>query len=508
MTTPATTKTDLLLLGLLLDRPMHGYELYQQIQAEGIDAWYNISAAGVYYSLRKLRDQGSVAESRQHRGGSSHKSIYRLMDKGRSAFFEAMDTELASQEDTCLDYDLVIYLLNRIPLQRAILQLQKRQSHLAAESKKVQAGLAAERDNGSSPLKIAIMDHKRRFIAMESDWLADVIRSVQAESDTSSVHDRDHHGLMSLSGDLGDLHLPDMFRLIVSGRHSGTLSVTDGTETRTLSFEDGQPVCASYLHRGAPPVPQTSCDEVLQGLCELFRWREGRFSFDQTRGCQDWCVPVECSTEELILRGCRKVDNWDIIQRLVPSADTIFELGSAYQHLDRLTLVPVEEQVLAAVDGIKDVGSIARDSNMTLFDTSRAMYCLAAIGVLRTADLDKIRLRHVFREIAELMCGSTLAWRSSPDDRSCEEEVSTLCKDMNICLEQGTIRDETDPQLETDELQETYQRFLQEQFKVVSRRFGQANARQSYEQTLYQLAPELQDVANRYGFDRIVASSQ
>ena len=83
MNTPATTKTDLLLLGLLLDRPMHGYELYQQIQAEGIDGWFNISAAGVYYSLRKLRDQGLVAESRQRGGGSARKSIYRLTEKGR-----------------------------------------------------------------------------------------------------------------------------------------------------------------------------------------------------------------------------------------------------------------------------------------------------------------------------------------------------------------------------------------------------------------------------------------
>ena len=124
MSTPAATKTDLLLLGLLLDRPMHGYELYQQIQAEGIDAWFNISAAGVYYSLRKLRDQGLVAESRQHRGGSTRKSIYRLTDKGRTAFFEAMETELASQEETYLDYDLAIYLLNRMPLQRAIPRLE------------------------------------------------------------------------------------------------------------------------------------------------------------------------------------------------------------------------------------------------------------------------------------------------------------------------------------------------------------------------------------------------
>ena len=51
MGAPTTTKIDLLLLGLLLDRPMHGYELYRQIQAEEIDAWFNVSMAGVYCNL-------------------------------------------------------------------------------------------------------------------------------------------------------------------------------------------------------------------------------------------------------------------------------------------------------------------------------------------------------------------------------------------------------------------------------------------------------------------------
>ena len=66
------------------------------------------------------------------------------------------------------------------------------------------------------------------------------------------------------------------------------------------------------------------------------------------------------------------------------------------------------------MDGVKDVATIARELDLTLFETSRAFYCLAAIGVLRAADLDKIRLRRVFREIAELMCSSTIAWRAAP----------------------------------------------------------------------------------------------
>ena len=50
--------------------------------------------------------------------------------------------------------------------------------------------------------------------------------------------------------------------------------------------------------------------------------------------------------EDLILCGCRWVDNWAIIQRLVPSADTIFELGTASRRLDDLGLTPIEERIV------------------------------------------------------------------------------------------------------------------------------------------------------------------
>jgi DNA-binding PadR family transcriptional regulator len=503
MSTPTATKTDLLLLGLLLDRPMHGYELYQQIQAEGIDDWFSVSAAGVYYSLRKLRDQGLVGESRQPRGGSSRKSIYRLTENGRTTFFSVMEAELASQDKPYLDYDLGIYLLNRLPHQRAMPQMEKRQAFLDDQAQAAQVALKAERANRNSPLALAILDHRRRFLRMEQDWLADVICSIQEESEVCSSEDPARQRLMILGGDLRDFHLPDLIHLIVSGQHSGTLTITDGTEIRTLSFEEGQPVYASYLPRGEPPAPLTSCDQVLEGLCELFRWQQGRFTFDQRMGHQDWYVPVECSAEELILRGCRKVDNWDIIQRLVPAADTIFEPGSAYARLDRLALTPIEERVVAAVDGVRDVTTIARNLDQTLFETSRALYCLTAIAVLRTADLDKIRVRRAFREIAQLMCNSTLAWRPTPDDRSCEEEVNERCRHLPIRLEMGRIEDRVDPQLRVDELKETYHLFLREQFQVISRRFGQANAHQAFEQSLRQLAPELQDVAKRHGFHRL-----
>jgi DNA-binding PadR family transcriptional regulator len=506
MVTTSATKTDLLLLGLLLDRPMHGYELYQQIQSEGIANWYTISAAGVYYSLHKLRDQGAVAESRQPKGESARKAIYRITEKGRNTFFEAMDEELASQDEVSLDYDLVVFLLNKLPSRRVIDRMEKRQAFLADQATSVQTAVSRHRQEDGPPLTLAILDHRRRFLAMEQDWLTDIICSIKEESEACSAKDRLERGLMSLSGDLGDFHLPDLFSLIVTGQHSGTLSVTDGADIRSLTFEQGQPVSASHLKRGEDPIPLTSCEQVLEGLCELFRWREGRFVFDQRMIYQDYSVPVDCTAEDLILRGCRKVDTWDIIQQLVPSADTIFEMGSAAPDLSRLSLTPTEQMIVQATDGVRDVASIARNLDLTLFETSRAIYCLAAVGVLRTADLDRIRMRRVFREIAELMCAKTIPWRATPEDRTCEEQVNDLSRHLSIRLDGGRVQDETDPKLAIDELQDAYRCFLQNQFTVVSRSFGHTNARTSYRQALSQLAPELQDAAKRYGFHEVVTN--
>ena len=504
MNTPATTKTDLLLLGLLLDRPMHGYDLYQMIKHEGIDGWFSISAAGVYYSLRKLRDQGLVVESRQRRGGSASKSIYRLTGNGRTAFVDAMEAELSSQEESCLDYDLPIYLLNKLPVDRALPPLERREAFLAEQLEKAQAAVAAQKARGSSSLKLAILEHRHRFLEMEKAWLADVTATIRQESeDRAEPGDGPHQGLMVLNGDLRSFHLPDLLYLIISGQHSGSLRVTDGAETRTLVFAEGKLECASCQHRGAPSAATSSCEEVLSGLCDVFRWQQGRFTFDQSGEPAAGCVPVECSVEELILRGCRKVDSWSIIQQLVPSDEIIFEVGPNLQHLQQMAPTETEDRVVAAVDGVKDVAAIARELDLTLFEASRVFYCLTAIGVLQTADVDKILLRRAFREITELMCRSTLTWRSSQDVYTCEQEVNERTESLPISLVDGRIQDQVDRQMETDELKEMYTRFLTEQFAVVSNRFGRTNAQQSFDQALRQLAPELQTVARRHGLDRL-----
>ena len=54
----ALTVPDLVVLSLLAERPMHGYEVIRELERRQIRDWANVSRPQVYYSLDKLQRLG------------------------------------------------------------------------------------------------------------------------------------------------------------------------------------------------------------------------------------------------------------------------------------------------------------------------------------------------------------------------------------------------------------------------------------------------------------------
>lgn len=57
----ALTTADLILLSLLAERPMHGYELSGEYERQEVADWASVSKAQVYYAIRKLAGLGLIA---------------------------------------------------------------------------------------------------------------------------------------------------------------------------------------------------------------------------------------------------------------------------------------------------------------------------------------------------------------------------------------------------------------------------------------------------------------
>src|SRR5271168_2430286 len=88
------TTPDLVLLSLLAERPMHGYQANAELERRQIRDWAGVSRPQVYYSLDKLARLGMIRDA-TNRGpaGGPERSVFATSAKGRAALAEALDRD-------------------------------------------------------------------------------------------------------------------------------------------------------------------------------------------------------------------------------------------------------------------------------------------------------------------------------------------------------------------------------------------------------------------------------
>jgi DNA-binding PadR family transcriptional regulator len=97
----ALTTPDLVLLSLLAERPMHGYQANLELERREIRDWAEISRPMIYYSLEKLARAGLIqsAETNEPTGGPE-RSTFETTAKGREALANALEqTDWSTQRE-------------------------------------------------------------------------------------------------------------------------------------------------------------------------------------------------------------------------------------------------------------------------------------------------------------------------------------------------------------------------------------------------------------------------
>jgi DNA-binding PadR family transcriptional regulator len=90
----ALTTPDLVLLSLLAERPMHGYQANLLLEQRQVRDWAGISRPQVYYSLEKLLRTGLLreVEGREAAAGPERR-VVATTAKGRAALADALERE-------------------------------------------------------------------------------------------------------------------------------------------------------------------------------------------------------------------------------------------------------------------------------------------------------------------------------------------------------------------------------------------------------------------------------
>jgi len=90
----ALTTPDLVLLSLLAERPMHGYQANLELERRQIRDWAGISRPQVYYSLEKLARAGMIrAGETDEPAAGPERSTFETTAKGHAALAAALERE-------------------------------------------------------------------------------------------------------------------------------------------------------------------------------------------------------------------------------------------------------------------------------------------------------------------------------------------------------------------------------------------------------------------------------
>ncbi len=123
--------------------------------------------------------------------------------------------------------------------------------------------------------------------------------------------------------------------------------------------------------------------QVEETIYDLLAWDEGYFHFEETDDTPEG--PIRIRVDSLLMEGARRLDEWTRLESRVPSPDAVPTLLAAGESAT-VDLRPDEWEVLAEVDGERDLRLIAASLGRSAFDVAKIAYGLASMEVIEVRE--------------------------------------------------------------------------------------------------------------------------
>jgi len=172
---------------------------------------------------------------------------------------------------------------------------------------------------------------------------------------------------VAIKGSLKEASLPDVLQLLSMGRKTGCLGLSFHDSFGSIYFDSGRICHAAIVNR---PL------DTENSVYTLFTWTSGTFNFEPGVEPEDGAERVSVDPQSLLLEGARRVDEWSLIEKKIPSFDVVFSLDRPRLMLNRDPLSPEQEALLPIIDGHRDINGLIRDSGLGEFEVGKALYGL------------------------------------------------------------------------------------------------------------------------------------
>jgi tetratricopeptide (TPR) repeat protein len=231
---------------------------------------------------------------------------------------------------------------------------------------------------------------------------------------------------MAIRGSLKEASLPDVLQLLAMGKKNGCLSVTHRNNFGSIYFDKGKISYAAIVNRRdrlgdilvkSGVLTQEQLDEGIEAQSHerdkrlgeilvdrelisrdelhrqirlqieeavyfLFTWTQGTFNFEADIRPEEQDFLVSINPESLLLEGARRVDEWSLIEKKIPSFDLVFEVDRRRLQESGVALTAEQEVVVPLIDGRRDVAALVDETGMVEFEVGKALYGLVTAGFL------------------------------------------------------------------------------------------------------------------------------
>jgi len=236
-----------------------------------------------------------------------------------------------------------------------------------------------------------------------------------------------------LQGSLKEFSLPNIFQLVKMSAKTGALTIRRDKEWGKIFFRDGLihyafsvpqslPLGERLVNAGSITPAQLKAalaeqkkspdagrigtillelgfidregleavvrEQIQDAAFNFFSWLDGEFEFTADEVVTDQDILVEMNVENVIMEGCRRIDEWELIFAQLGSLERIPHLAYDERVDERgeVTFTAEEWRVIVHVDGHADINTVLRECGLDRFHGAKVIYSLYSSGLVTVSD--------------------------------------------------------------------------------------------------------------------------
>lgn len=175
--------TKLLVLGLLEEQPMSGYDIQQKIIGADAERWGGVLVGSIYHALKKLEQENYIELSGIEQTGHRQKAIYKITARGKdylqSVIFDAL-------RKSSVIYPTTLYcglsLLDKIPKENARQALEEQKRLLDEEYRALEKGEKTneEEEREVSPISKITIENMFAIIRQQQQFIEQILEVLES----------------------------------------------------------------------------------------------------------------------------------------------------------------------------------------------------------------------------------------------------------------------------------------------------------------------------------------